>query len=287
MNSVDDLLEVLTLKNEKDYYLGVSETVGSKSVFGGQVLAQSLNAAYQSINDRKLHSLHSYFLERGDLNLPIRYYVDQIRDGGSFSTRRVTAKQNDNTIFILAASFHKDEKGYEHFIKYEKEVKPPEDLLSWTQLYKKYSILMPKKLKNFLKIERPIEFKPTKTPKLIYNKGLPPKYDIWFKLKGEIPDLSIMIKQQILTYISDYNLLRAALNPHLHKTKFANTMTASLDHAMWFYRDFNLDDWLLYSIESPSASNARGMTRGHIYTRKGILIASVAQEGLIRPIDKK
>ena len=287
MNSVDDLLAVLTLKKEKEYYLGISKTVGSKNVFGGQVLAQALNAAYKTINNRNLHSLHSYFLDRGDLNLPIKYYVDEIRDGGSFSTRRVTAKQNNTTIFILAASFHKKEKGYEHFIKYEKDVKQPEDLLSWSQLYKKYSFLMPKKLKSFLEIERPIEFKPTKMPKLVYKEALPPNYELWFKLKGELPDLSIKLKQQILTYVSDYNLLRAALNPHLHKTKFANTMTASLDHAMWFYRDFDFNDWLLYSIESPSASNARGMTRGHVYTREGILIASVAQEGLIRPIDKK
>jgi acyl-CoA thioesterase-2 len=170
---------------------------------------------------------------------------------------------------------------------YENEVKQPEDLLSWSQLYKKYSFLMPQKLKSFLQVERPIEFKPTETPKLVFKKGLPPKFDLWFKLKGEIPELSIQLKQQILTYISDYNLLRAALNPHLHKTKFVNTMTASLDHAMWFYRDFDFNDWLLYSIESPSASNARGMTRGHIYTRDGMLIASVAQEGLIRPIEKK
>lgn len=287
MNSVRDLLEVLTLQKENDYYLGISQTVGSNNVFGGQVLAQSLNAAFQTIKNRKLHSLHSYFLERGDLDIPIKYYVDEIRDGGSFSTRRVTAKQNDTTIFILAASFHKNEKGYDHFMAYENEVKQPEDLLSWSQLYKKYNFLMPQKLKSFLQVERPIEFKPTETPKLVFKKGLPPKFDLWFKLKGEIPELSIQLKQQILTYISDYNLLRAALNPHLHKTKFINTMTASLDHAMWFYRDFDFNDWLLYSIESPSASNARGMTRGHIYTRDGILIASVAQEGLIRPIEKK
>ena len=287
MNSVRDLLEVLTLQKENDYYLGISETVGSNNVFGGQVLAQSLNAAFQTIKNRKLHSLHSYFLERGDLDTPIKYYVDEIRDGGSFSTRRVTAKQNDTTIFFFSSSFHKNEKDYDHFMAYENEVKQPEDLLSWSQLYKKYSFLMPQKLKSFLQVERPIEFKPTETPKLVFKKGLPPKFDLWFKLKGEIPELSIQLKQQILTYISDYNLLRAALNPHLHKTKFINTMTASLDHAMWFYRDFDFNDWLLYSIESPSASNARGMTRGHIYTRDGILIASVAQEGLIRPIEKK
>ena len=116
MNSVRDLLKVLTLQKENDYYLGISETVGSNNVFGGQVLAQSLNAAFQTIKNRKLHSLHSYFLEKGDLDIPIKYYVDEIRDGGSFSTRRVTAKQNDTTIFILAASFHKNEKGYDHFL---------------------------------------------------------------------------------------------------------------------------------------------------------------------------
>ena len=146
--------------------------MGSNNVFGGQVLAQSLNAAFQTIKNRKLHSLHSYFLEKGDLDIPIKYYVDEIRDGGSFSTRRVTAKQNDTTIFILAASFHKNEKGYDHFMAYENEVKQPEDLLSWSQLYKKYSFLMPQKLKSFLQVERPIEFKPTEIPKLVFKKGL-------------------------------------------------------------------------------------------------------------------
>ena len=287
MNTVDDLLELLKLKKKEDHFLGISKTIGSNSVFGGQVLAQSLYAAYNSIsNNRILHSLHSYFLERGDLEIPIKYYVDQIRDGGSFSTRRVTAKQKDKTIFILAASFQKKESGHKFYKKINEKIKQPEDLLSTMQLKKKYGLFMSKKLKSFLSVERPVEFKPIQRTNPILKKNIPPKLDVWFRIKGEIPSMTLDVKQQILTYVSDYNILSTTLFPHLTKADFSNTIMASLDHSMYFYRDFDFSDWLLYRIESPNTSNARGMSIGHVYTRDGVLIATAIQEGLIRPLKK-
>ena len=287
MNTVDDLLELLKLKKKEDHFLGISKTIGSNSVFGGQVLAQSLYAAYNSIsNNRILHSLHSYFLERGDLETPIKYYVDQIRDGGSFSTRRVTAKQEDKTIFILAASFQKKESGHKFYKKINEKIKQPEDLLSTMQLKKKYGLFMSKKLKSFLSVERPVEFKPIQRTNPILKKNIPPKLDVWFRIKGEIPSMTLDVKQQILTYVSDYNILSTTLFPHLTKADFSNTIMASLDHSMYFYRDFDFSDWLLYRIESPNTSNARGMSIGHVYTRDGVLIATAIQEGLIRPLKK-
>ena len=288
MKNVTDLLAVLNLEEQSsNSFNGISETVGSPNVFGGQVLAQAVHAAYRTINNgRSLHSLHSYFLEAGDLSLPITYEVSIIRDGGSFSTRRVTAKQKDSIIFILAASFHKEEEGYEHQVEMKTDIKQPEDLLSWDDLYKRYGFFLPKKVATFLKIERPVIFKPTIILNPLRKKDLKPYSDVWFKLKGDTSNLSLPQKQQILTYLSDYNILAAALYPHASKAHFGNTQMASLDHAMWFFRDFDFDDWLLFSVDVPSTSNARGFTRANIYTRDGKLIASATQEGLMRPKKK-
>ncbi len=286
MNSVQDLLKVLVLDNfSENKFKGISKTVGSPNVFGGQVLAQAINAAYRTIkNKRILHSLHSYFLEPGNLELSITYQVEIVRDGGSFSTRRVTASQKDKIIFILAASFHKIESGYDHQIEMRTNLKQPEELLSWDDMNAKFGEFLPKSTKAFLDIPRPIEFKPTEIINPLEKKNLSPFLDVWFKLKEEPKGLDLATKQQILTYISDYNVLTAALNPHASKAHWGNTQTASLDHSMWFFRDFNFDDWMLFSIESPSTFNARGFVRGHIFSRTGVLIASVTQEGLIRLI---
>jgi len=288
MKSIDDLLEILILdKVGENQFNGVSKTVGSPNVFGGQVLAQALNAAYRTIlNKRVLHSMHAYFLEAGNLNLPITYEVGIIRDGGSFSTRRVTAKQGGIIIFILAASFHKNEDGYEHQLKMRANIKLPEELLSWNDIVNKFGDFLPDKFKAFLEIERPIEFKPTTLINPLEKKDAPPLLDVWFKLRGDDSNLDLATKQQILTYISDYNILTVALHPHASKTHFGNTQMASLDHSMWFFRDFDFNDWMLFSIESPNTSNARGFAKGHIFSREGKLIASVAQEGLIRPVKK-
>ncbi|MFV0571261.1 MAG: acyl-CoA thioesterase [Xanthomarina gelatinilytica] len=286
MTSVNDLLDILILEQlSENEFEGTSETVGSPNVFGGQVLAQAINAAYRTItNNRVLHSMHSYFLEAGNLTLPIRYQVSIMRDGGSFSVRRVTASQKGTVIFILSASFHKDEKGYEHQIQMEPNVTQPEDLMSWSDLLEQFGEMLPKKTKTFLEIPRPVEFKPTQIPNPFEKKNLPPYANIWFKLKGDTSSLDLPTKQNILTYISDYNILSVAIQPHASKAHWGNLQTASLDHSMWYFRDFDLDDWLLFSLESPSTSNARGFAKGHIFTRNGKLVASVAQEGLMRPI---
>jgi acyl-CoA thioesterase II len=286
MKSVNDLLKVLILDEIGEYqFNGISKTVGSPNVFGGQVLAQALNAVYRTIfNQRVLHSMHAYFLEAGNLDLPITYNVSIIRDGGSFSTRRVTAIQGIKTIFILAASFHKSEEGHNHQIEMKSNIKPPEELKSWTDLVVEYGAFLPEKMKTFLQMDCPIEFKPTELINPMDKKDLPPFLDMWFKLKGDSSTLDLATKQQILTYISDYNVLSAALRPHASKANYGNTQMASLDHSMWFFRDFDFDDWMLFSIESPSASNARGFAKGNIFTREGKLIASVAQEGLMRPM---
>ena len=288
MKNAQELLNILTLKDlGNNNFNGVSKDIGSPNVFGGQVLAQSLNAAYRTIaNNRILHSLHSYFLEAGDLDLPITYNVQVIRDGGSFSTRRVTAHQNDKTIFILSCSFHKKEEGHQHQIPIKKHIKQPEELFSWTDMLVQFGDFLPKKLKAFLSIERPIEFKPVEIVNPLDKKDVQPFVDVWFRLKGDPVDLSLALKQQILTYISDYNILTACLNPNASVANFSNTQMASLDHSMWFYRDFDFNDWMLFSIESPNTFGARGFASGNIYTREGKLIASVAQEGLMRPINK-
>lgn len=285
MNLTQDLIEHLQLKQLGDsIFQGENITVGSPNVFGGQVLAQALNAAYRTIhNNRILNSMHCYFLEPGNLALPIDYEVAIMRDGGSFSTRRVTATQNGLTIFILACSFHKKEKGYEHHFKMNKNVKQPEELLSWSDMAEKFGNMLPKRMKAFLDIPRPVEFKPAEVANPMADKDKPPYTDVWFKLKGDASGLDLATKQQILTYISDYNILSVMFFPHASKANWGNTRTASLDHSMWYFRDFDFDDWLLYSLDSPNTSNATGFCRGNIFTRNGELVASVAQEGLMRP----
>lgn len=288
MNTVDNLIDLLSLEEtSKNVFQGVSKTVGSPNVFGGQVLAQALNAAARTIhNGRVLHSMHAYFLEAGHLEVPINYNVADVRDGGSFSVRRVTAEQEGRTIFILSSSFHKKEEGHEHQIEMPPNIKKPEELLSWTEMLEQFGDAIPSRTKTFLEIDRPIEFKPVEVVNPFNKEDLPPKTNVWFKIKGDIKPMDLAVKQQILTYISDYNILAAAMNRHASKAHWGNTQTASLDHSMWYFRDFDFDDWMLYAIESPNTSNARGFAKGNIFTREGKLVASVAQEGLMRPIKK-
>tara|TARA_B100000795_G_scaffold269619_1_gene259603 strand:- start:1414 stop:2286 length:873 start_codon:yes stop_codon:yes gene_type:complete len=289
MNNSKELIELLDLKEiENNVFSGESVTVGSPKVFGGQVLAQAVNAAYRTIKENRfINSLHAYFLEAGDLTIPINYHVAVMRDGGSFSTRRVTAKQNNKTIFILAASFHKIEDGFEHQSVMNRDIKQPEELLSWEDMVTKFGDFLPKSLKGFLSVERPIDFKPVQVPNPLKRENLPAKEEIWFKLKGDIQKMDLRLKHQILTYISDYNVLNAAFNPNAKEYNFGNTQTASLDHSMWFFRDFDFNDWMLFSAESPNAYGARGLSKGNIYTRDGKLVASFAQEGLLRPKKNK
>lgn len=285
MKNIQELIDILTLEDLGQHrYLGLSKTIGSPNVFGGQVLAQALHAAYNTVPESRIvHSLHSYFLEPGNLEIPIEFKVDIMRDGGSFSTRRVTAIQKDKTIFLLAASFHKIEKGHEHQVAMKNSLKQPEELLSWDDMVQQYGDFLPEKMKAFLSLERPIEFKPVSILNPAEGKNYEPVEDVWFRLKGDPGALSLPLKQQILTYVSDYNILNAALRPNASVANFGNTQMASLDHSMWFSRDFEYDDWLLFSAVSPSTYGARGLATGNIFTRDGKLIASVAQEGLMRP----
>lgn len=283
MKDIKDLLKLLDLeKIEVNLFRGESSSVGSSRVFGGQVLAQSLNAAIRTTPaDRFVHSLHAYFILPGNLDLPIIFQVDRIRDGGSFTTRRVKAIQNGEAIFLMAASFQLDQEGFDHKIKMP-NVSPPDVLVSWEDMAKQYGEMLPKNILKFLNIERPIEFRPVELINPALGGKSSPFRHVWMKAKGKMPDDRVM-HQSVLAYSSDYNLLTTALLPHGRDASFQNVQLASLDHAMWFHRPFRMDDWLLYAIDSPSSSNARGFTRGNIFTRDGELVASVVQEGLIRP----
>ncbi len=283
MKNVDELLELLHLEQiEENLFRGYSRGMGSNYVFGGQVLAQSLNAAMRTVpEDRHVHSLHAYFLLRGDLELPIIFQVDRIRDGGSFTTRRVLAIQKGEVIFLMSASFQLQQEGFDHQIQMP-NVTPPESLVSWEDLAEKYGEMLPENIRKFLHLDSPIEFRPVE----IINPAIPTKSQpfrhVWMRTKGEMPKAQ-KLHRSVLAYTSDYNLLTTSLLPHGSEASFGNVQLASLDHAMWFHRNCRVDEWLLYAMDSPSASGARGFTRGTIFNREGQLIASVVQEGLIRP----
>jgi acyl-CoA thioesterase II len=283
MKEISELLDLLNLEQiEENLFRGYSKTVGSANVFGGQVLAQALSAAINTVpEERYVHSLHSYFILPGNLDIPIIFQVDRIRDGGSFTTRRVKAIQQGREIFLMSASFQSDEIGFDHQIAMPK-VQEPEQLVSWKDLAKHFGEFLPQNMYDFLNLDRPIEFRPVE----LYNPAVPEKRDpfrhIWMKSIGEMPE-NPKFHPLVLAYASDYNLLTSALLPHGKEGSIPKLQLASLDHAMWFHRPFRMDDWLLYAIDSPSASNSRGFTRGNIFTRDGKLVASVAQEGLMRP----
>jgi acyl-CoA thioesterase-2 len=286
MKTINELLDLLQLEViEENLFRGHSTNIGSGRVFGGQVLAQSLWAAMQTAPPgRVLHSLHSYFLLAGDISQPIIFEVDRIRDGGSFTTRRVKAIQKGKAIFLMSASFHTPEPGYDHHLNMP-NVSPPEMLVSWDDLVSQYGKSLPGNIRRFLEIERPIEFKPVELVNLDLKGATQPVRHVWMRTKGEMPQ-DPALHQTVLAYASDYNLLTTALLPHGNEASFGDYMLASLDHAMWFHRELKMDDWLLYAIDSPSASGARGFTRGSVFTRDGVLVASVVQEGLMRRIAK-
>jgi acyl-CoA thioesterase II len=286
MKNILELLDLLDLESiEENLFRGNSTNIGSGRVFGGQVLAQSLWAALKTApEDRVLHSLHAYFLLAGDINMPIVFEVDRIRDGGSFTTRRVRAIQKGRAIFLMSASFHKPEPGFDHHVNMP-NVTPPEQLVSWDELFSQYRGALPDTIRRFLEIERPIEFRPVELINPDFKGASQATRHIWMRSKGDMPATQ-SLHQAVLAYASDYNLLTTALLPHGNEASFGDYMLASLDHAMWFHRPFRMDDWLLYAIESPSASGARGIARGSIYSRDGVLVASVVQEGLMRPLKK-
>jgi len=285
MSQFTELLNILDLEQEgESVFVGKSLDIGSFSVYGGQVLAQSVAAAGRVLHDDKvLHSLHGYFLRPGEISIPIKYKVDVFKEGRSFNTVRVSGLQKDKTIFIMAASYHIKEDGIRHQSAMP-NVAQPESLTSFSDLFAQFAEKFDVKPKGIFSPESPIIFHPVEhyDP---FNPGIrPPRNHTWFKINGEIENATQKLRQAILTYASDFNLLITSMMPH-NMSMFTNPIRlASLDHAMWFHEDFSLDDWILYAVESPYAGSARGFCEGKMYTRDGKLIASVTQEGLVRQL---
>jgi acyl-CoA thioesterase-2 len=268
---------------EVNLFRGQSRDTGSPQVFGGQVLGQSLRAAHATIEDgRIVHSMHAYFLRRGDFTKPIVYSVDRSRDGGSFSARRVVAVQDGEQIFICSASFQHPEQGLEYQATMPR-VPAPEDLPPMTKPSAAEIEKLPEKLRRWLAIERPFEFRPVQPYNPLAPVACEPVRQIWMRAVDKLPD-DDSLHHCLLAYISDYWLLDTATMPHGSSFLRGNLVMASIDHAIWFHRKARVDEWLLYSLDSPSSSGARGFARGSFYTKDGVLAASTAQEGLIRLI---
>ena len=280
---VQDLLQHMTLERlEENVFSGDSRHLSGKNVFGGQILGQALIAASQTVEGREAHSLHAYFLRLGDNTIPVTYEVDCIRDGRSYTTRRVVAIQRDKPIFNMSASFKTKEEGIEHQVVMP-DVSGPDDLLDTIELARQIEAEIPAKLSQFLTKDRPIEFRPVKPAHPLHPEPRPPFRQLWIRIKGPLPD-DPAIHKALLAYTSDFSLLGTALLPHALSFSQESIRAASLDHAMWFHRDFRMDEWLLYDMDSPSASHGRGFSRGNIFTRDGKLVASVTQEGMVRKI---
>ena len=284
---IKELLDIVTLKKIDDNrFEGKNyETVWGR-VFGGQVLSQSLHASYQTVpDDRIAHSMHGYFILPGNLDIPVTYEVDKIRNGGSFTTRRVVAFQNDKAIFNMAASFQKKEKGFDHQVQMP-NVLSPDLLMTDFEQAEKHKDELAEKYQLFLMAHPKVfEFKPVGTNIFMRKENDLPYNHCWLRLKDKI-DLPLSFHHQLLAFVSDYQLLATASLPHRKEIAKTRAYYASLDHAIWFHREFSINDWLLYDMKSPSASNARGFARGSIFNEDGTMIASVAQEGLMRKLVK-
>ncbi|WP_112436400.1 acyl-CoA thioesterase II [Rhizobium sp.] len=280
--AMETLLATLDLEPiEVDIFRGTSPQVGWQRVFGGQVIAQALMAAQRTVDaERLVHSLHAYFMRPGDPSVPIIYQVERIRDGSSFNTRRVVAIQHGKAIFALSASFQIEEPCFEHQVAMP-DVPMPETLIDENEIAKRYLAHAPEAIRKYWGRERPIEIRPVSLTHYFSDKKLDPLQHVWVRANGPVPD-DRHAQAAVLAYISDMTLLDTSLYPHGTSIFDQTIQVASLDHSMWFHRPVKLDDWLLYTQDSPSASGARGLTRGSLYTRDGVLIASVAQEGLIR-----
>lgn len=280
-HGINDLLEILDLEQlEHNLFRGQSPNVGWQRVFGGQVIAQALVAASRTVEDRPVHSLHCYFMRPGDPSVPIIYDVDKIRDGKSFTTRRVVAIQHGKPIFSLSASFQVIEEGYDHQINMP-DITQPENLASEQELKEQFLEFAPKAVRDYWSRDRPIEVRHTSLHHYFSKEKLEPQQHVWIRTTSKIPD-NYAYNAAALAYFSDMTLLDTSLFAHGTSIFNRELQVASLDHAMWFHREIDFSDWILYTQDSPSASGARGFTRGSLYTRSGILIASVAQEGLIR-----
>jgi acyl-CoA thioesterase-2 len=283
-SAVQDLVALLDLETlEVNLFRGMSPQVGWQRVFGGQVIGQALVAACRTVEDvaaRPPHSLHAYFLLAGDPKVPIIYQVRRLRDGKSFATRQVTAIQHGQAIFAMAVSFHVHEEGFSHQ-RAMPDVPAPEELPTEIEIKGRVLPTMPEAVRTYFERERPIELRPVEYERYRGRKYPDGRFNVWIRTTKPLPD-EPAIHRCVLAYASDFMLLDAALIPHGRTVFDKSIMPASLDHALWFHRPFRADDWLLYAQDSPSASSALGLSRGLIFARDGTLVASVAQEGLVR-----
>ena len=276
------VVELLQLERlEDNLFRGESHDIGSAQVFGGQILGQALSAAERTVEDRVPHSLHAYFLRRGDFHRPVVYQVERSRDGRSYSNRRVVAIQHGRPILNLAASFKcHEEESLSHQIEMP-DVDGPDGLPTLGEINQARLDRVPAKMHRWLSHEPPFEFRPVEAPKIIDPSARSPRKHLWMKARSALPDRP-ELHRSLLAYVSDYELLGTATLPHALDFDSLNVMMASLDHGLWFHRPFRVDDWLLYAIDSPSSGEGRGYARGQIFTRDGQLVASTVQEGVIR-----
>ncbi|NMP30629.1 acyl-CoA thioesterase II [Thalassotalea sp. M1531] len=279
---LDDLLSLLSLETiEQGIYRGQSQDLGFKALFGGQVMGQALSAAQETVApERLVHSLHSYFLRAGDASKPVVYEVEELRNGRSFSARRVQAIQNGKPIFYMTASFQEPEPGFEHQDEMP-NVAPPEDVASYQDFIFANQHILPENVRGKFLAEKPIELKPVEQYNWVCPEKMPAQCNMWIKTNGDLPD-DLRVHMYMLAYTSDFQFLPTALFPHGQTHWNPNFQIATIDHTMWFHRPFRFDDWLLYSIDSPSATSGRGLVRGQIFNRQGELVASTMQEGVIR-----
>ncbi len=282
-SAVEQLTAIVDLEPlEHNLFRGRSPQVGWQRVFGGQVIAQALVAGSRTVDpERRVHSLHGYFMLPGDPDVPIIYEVDRIRDGRSFTTRRVVAIQHGEAIFSMSASFQINEDGLSHQIPMP-DVPDPDDLMPEAELKALYLESAPANVKAYWDRERPIELRPVSLKHYISDELLEPVQNVWFRASEPLPD-DRGVHECVLAYASDMTLLDTALFAHGKSIFLRDLQVASLDHAVWFHHPVKADEWLLYAEDSPSSSGARGFTRGSIFSRDGKLVASTAQEGLIRP----
>jgi acyl-CoA thioesterase-2 len=283
---VGELVDLLQLERlEENLFRGQSRDIGTRFVFGGQVLGQALSAAQRTVEpDRSVHSLHAYFLRAGDIEAPIVYDVDRSRDGKSFSVRRVVAIQHGQPIFNFAASFQVGESGAEHQFDMP-QVPDPDSLAPAEQVPADELAKLPVKVQRWLGRKGAFEFRYVSGRNEVNPRKRPPHQQIWFRLIDRAPD-GDALHRSLLAYASDFHLIGTAMLPHGISYLQHNVQVASLDHAMWFHRPFRADEWLLYAMDSPSAQGSRGLTRGLIYSRDGRLVASTTQEGLIRVLEE-
>jgi acyl-CoA thioesterase-2 len=276
-----DLLNLLDLEQlEVNLFRGESRDIGNPQVFGGQVLGQALSAASATVEGRIVHSLHAYFLRRGDFNAPIVYQVDRSLDGHSFANRRVVAIQHGQQIFNMTASFQVMEEGFEHQVAMPR-VPTPEELPDSTLPPLDYLERLPERMRRFLEQPRPFEFRSVQPIDYLHPSHKEPARQVWFRAVGRLPD-DEKLHRCLLAYVSDYFLLDTATLPHGGSFPHQSLIMASIDHAMWFHRPLRVDEWLLYAVDSPSASGARGFARAGLFALDGRLVASTAQEGLVR-----